>query len=141
MLTPPALLPGLKASLERLQLDYVDVVFANRPDPNTPMEGRSASYPLAGPCRTKCSGQRWLGLWVGRGRPWPCQAEPGALISFCILAVFRASLVRSQQLVFCTVAAVGDSFFLFILVPLGGLSGLLLWGVSYYLEGSKHSGL
>lgn len=30
---------GLKASLERLQLDYVDVVFANRPDPNTPMEG------------------------------------------------------------------------------------------------------
>lgn len=33
------LCPGLKASLERLQLDYVDVVFANRPDPNTPMEG------------------------------------------------------------------------------------------------------
>uniref|UniRef100_A0A3P8Y4L2 Voltage-gated potassium channel subunit beta-1 n=1 Tax=Esox lucius TaxID=8010 RepID=A0A3P8Y4L2_ESOLU len=29
---------GLKASLERLQLEYVDVVFANRPDPNTPME-------------------------------------------------------------------------------------------------------
>ncbi|EPY86054.1 voltage-gated potassium channel subunit beta-2 isoform 8 [Camelus ferus] len=28
----------LKASLERLQLEYVDVVFANRPDPNTPME-------------------------------------------------------------------------------------------------------
>uniref|UniRef100_A0A8C9TLD0 Potassium voltage-gated channel subfamily A regulatory beta subunit 2 n=1 Tax=Scleropages formosus TaxID=113540 RepID=A0A8C9TLD0_SCLFO len=27
------------ASLERLQLEYVDVVFANRPDPNTPMEG------------------------------------------------------------------------------------------------------
>uniref|UniRef100_A0A8C6Z4F0 Voltage-gated potassium channel subunit beta-1 n=1 Tax=Nothoprocta perdicaria TaxID=30464 RepID=A0A8C6Z4F0_NOTPE len=27
-----------KASLERLQLEYVDVVFANRPDPNTPME-------------------------------------------------------------------------------------------------------
>uniref|UniRef100_A0A672V4R3 Voltage-gated potassium channel subunit beta-1 n=1 Tax=Strigops habroptila TaxID=2489341 RepID=A0A672V4R3_STRHB len=26
------------ASLERLQLEYVDVVFANRPDPNTPME-------------------------------------------------------------------------------------------------------
>uniref|UniRef100_A0AAR2IHG9 Voltage-gated potassium channel subunit beta-1 n=1 Tax=Pygocentrus nattereri TaxID=42514 RepID=A0AAR2IHG9_PYGNA len=29
----------LRASLERLQLEYVDVVFANRPDPNTPMEG------------------------------------------------------------------------------------------------------
>lgn len=37
---PCAVRPGLKASLERLQLDYVDVVFANRPDPNTPMEGR-----------------------------------------------------------------------------------------------------
>uniref|UniRef100_A0AAQ4QJ55 Voltage-gated potassium channel subunit beta-1 n=1 Tax=Gasterosteus aculeatus aculeatus TaxID=481459 RepID=A0AAQ4QJ55_GASAC len=28
----------LKASLERLQLEYIDVVFANRPDPNTPIE-------------------------------------------------------------------------------------------------------
>uniref|UniRef100_A0A4W4FTV0 Voltage-gated potassium channel subunit beta-2 n=1 Tax=Electrophorus electricus TaxID=8005 RepID=A0A4W4FTV0_ELEEL len=32
------ILYSLKASLERLQLEYVDVVFANRPDPNTPME-------------------------------------------------------------------------------------------------------
>lgn len=30
---------GLRASLERLQLEYVDVVFANRPDSNTPIEG------------------------------------------------------------------------------------------------------
>jgi len=29
---------GLKESLERLQLDYVDVVFAHRPDRTTPME-------------------------------------------------------------------------------------------------------
>uniref|UniRef100_A0A6Q2Z355 Voltage-gated potassium channel subunit beta-1 n=1 Tax=Esox lucius TaxID=8010 RepID=A0A6Q2Z355_ESOLU len=28
----------LRASLDRLQLEYADVVFANRPDPNTPME-------------------------------------------------------------------------------------------------------
>ncbi|KAJ3586293.1 hypothetical protein NHX12_012693, partial [Muraenolepis orangiensis] len=32
------IIEGLRASLERLQLEYVDVVFANRPDPNTPME-------------------------------------------------------------------------------------------------------
>ncbi|XP_060914223.1 voltage-gated potassium channel subunit beta-2-like isoform X2 [Labrus mixtus] len=32
------IIEGLRASLERLQLDYVDVVFANRPDPNTPIE-------------------------------------------------------------------------------------------------------
>ncbi|XP_068194380.1 voltage-gated potassium channel subunit beta-2-like [Antennarius striatus] len=32
------IIEGLKASLQRLQLDYVDVVFANRPDPNTPIE-------------------------------------------------------------------------------------------------------
>ena len=30
---------GLRGSLERLQLDYVDVVFANKSDPRTPMEG------------------------------------------------------------------------------------------------------
>ena len=29
---------GLNASLERLQLDYVDVVFAHRPDRTTPIE-------------------------------------------------------------------------------------------------------
>ncbi|XP_056158093.1 voltage-gated potassium channel subunit beta-2 isoform X3 [Lampris incognitus] len=43
------IIEGLKASLERLQLDYVDVVFANRPDPNTPMEGKdcqSAFHPV-----------------------------------------------------------------------------------------------
>uniref|UniRef100_A0A8C1GFV5 Voltage-gated potassium channel subunit beta-1 n=1 Tax=Cyprinus carpio TaxID=7962 RepID=A0A8C1GFV5_CYPCA len=31
-------LSGLKGSLQRMQLEYVDVVFANRPDSNTPME-------------------------------------------------------------------------------------------------------
>lgn len=41
---------GLKASLERLQLEYVDVVFANRPDPNTPMEGRWACWDVSTPC-------------------------------------------------------------------------------------------
>uniref|UniRef100_A0A3B4ALS9 Voltage-gated potassium channel subunit beta-1 n=1 Tax=Periophthalmus magnuspinnatus TaxID=409849 RepID=A0A3B4ALS9_9GOBI len=34
----PYLSPGLKGSLQRMQLEYVDVVFANRPDNNTPME-------------------------------------------------------------------------------------------------------
>lgn len=72
---------GLKASLERLQLDYVDVVFANRPDPNTPMEGTvqwrlpyvGAPLPVSmataawrlKPCVTKrsifkCCGSSWL---------------------------------------------------------------------------------
>ncbi|XP_047455738.1 voltage-gated potassium channel subunit beta-2-like [Mugil cephalus] len=32
------IIEGLKASLERLQLEYIDVIFANRPDPTTPME-------------------------------------------------------------------------------------------------------
>jgi potassium voltage-gated channel Shaker-related subfamily A beta protein 2 len=31
---------GLRASLERLQLDYVDLVFANKPDTSVPMEGK-----------------------------------------------------------------------------------------------------
>uniref|UniRef100_A0A672YP29 Voltage-gated potassium channel subunit beta-1 n=1 Tax=Sphaeramia orbicularis TaxID=375764 RepID=A0A672YP29_9TELE len=32
------LISGLKGSLQRMQMEYVDVVFANRPDSNTPME-------------------------------------------------------------------------------------------------------
>ncbi len=32
------LLNGIDASLKRLQLDYVDLVFCHRPDPNTPVE-------------------------------------------------------------------------------------------------------
>lgn len=42
---------GLKGSLERLQLDYVDIVFANKPDTLTPMEGRpSTSAQSLGKC-------------------------------------------------------------------------------------------
>lgn len=47
--TGPPPPPGLKASLERLQLEYVDVVFANRPDPNTPMEGGFSTGRPRGP--------------------------------------------------------------------------------------------
>ncbi|KAG8507076.1 Voltage-gated potassium channel subunit beta-3 [Galemys pyrenaicus] len=32
------IIEGLRGSLERLQLEYVDIVFANRSDPNSPME-------------------------------------------------------------------------------------------------------
>lgn len=35
-------LPGIKASLGRLQLDYVDIVFANKADSHVPMEGKQA---------------------------------------------------------------------------------------------------
>ena len=41
---------GLRASLERLNLEYVDVVFCHRPDPTTPIEETvraSLSTPLA----------------------------------------------------------------------------------------------
>ncbi|XP_041796192.1 voltage-gated potassium channel subunit beta-1a isoform X2 [Chelmon rostratus] len=37
------IIEGLKGSLQRMQMEYVDVVFANRPDSNTPMEGESAN--------------------------------------------------------------------------------------------------
>eukprot|EP00877_Chromochloris_zofingiensis_P003188 jgi/Chrzof1/12870/Cz07g10110.t1 len=32
------IIEGIKASLQRLQMDYVDLIFAHRPDPNTPIE-------------------------------------------------------------------------------------------------------
>lgn len=36
----PSFMTGLRGSLSRLQLDYVDIVFANRNDVNSPMEGQ-----------------------------------------------------------------------------------------------------
>ncbi|GAB1287575.1 Voltage-gated potassium channel subunit beta-1 [Apodemus speciosus] len=42
------IIEGLKGSLQRLQLEYVDVVFANRPDSNTPMEVKHYFMPLKG---------------------------------------------------------------------------------------------
>lgn len=35
---------GLRGSLSRLQLDYVDIVFANRSDINAPMEGQTHAH-------------------------------------------------------------------------------------------------
>ncbi|KAG0245652.1 ATP-sensitive inward rectifier potassium channel 1, partial [Mortierella polycephala] len=32
------IIEGTDASLKRLQLDYVDLLYAHRPDPDTPME-------------------------------------------------------------------------------------------------------
>lgn len=37
---------GLRGSLSRLQLDYVDIVFANRNDVNSPMEGQSQMFEI-----------------------------------------------------------------------------------------------
>lgn len=37
----------LQASLARLQLDYVDVLFCHRPDPDTPIEVSSGSGVIA----------------------------------------------------------------------------------------------
>lgn len=88
---------GLKASLERLQLEYVDVVFANRPDPNTPMEGgcraavlRSSPLPfvalVVGLCQAFISRalslpkQKRLLRLPGQPTPWLslCHPQPGA---------------------------------------------------------------
>jgi voltage-dependent potassium channel beta subunit len=38
LLSRKHIIEGLRNSLKRLQLDYVDVVFCHRPDPNTPLE-------------------------------------------------------------------------------------------------------
>ena len=43
----------MQASLERLQLDYVDLIFCHRPDPNTPIEG-VIGYVAAGQSMDQC---------------------------------------------------------------------------------------
>lgn len=55
---------GLKGSLQRMQLEYVDVVFANRPDSNTPMEGESVyqvfqQHPVMKLIESAGSGSQW----------------------------------------------------------------------------------
>ncbi|WAR14947.1 KCAB2-like protein, partial [Mya arenaria] len=47
---------GLKGSLERLQLDYVDIVFANKPDIHTPMEETVRAF-------THVINQGWAMYW------------------------------------------------------------------------------
>lgn len=43
-------LTGLRGSLSRLQLDYVDIVFANRNDVNSPMEGQLQVFVILVSC-------------------------------------------------------------------------------------------
>ena len=38
------IIEGLRNSLKRMQLDYVDVVFAHRPDFDTPLEETCRAY-------------------------------------------------------------------------------------------------
>lgn len=40
---------GLRASLDRLQLEYVDIVFANKSDISTPKEGKNPDGSVAAP--------------------------------------------------------------------------------------------
>uniref|UniRef100_A0A1I8I7W8 Aldo_ket_red domain-containing protein n=1 Tax=Macrostomum lignano TaxID=282301 RepID=A0A1I8I7W8_9PLAT len=51
---------GLQACLQRLQLDYVDIVFANRPDPLTPMEEIVRAFSF-------CIDRGWAFYWAPRG--------------------------------------------------------------------------
>jgi aryl-alcohol dehydrogenase-like predicted oxidoreductase len=48
---------GTKASLERLQLDYVDVIFAHRPDNSVPMEETVRAF-------TFVINQGWAFYWA-----------------------------------------------------------------------------
>lgn len=50
------IIEGLKASLGRLDMEYVDIVFANRPDPYTPMEEIVRAF-------THAINQGWAMYW------------------------------------------------------------------------------
>ncbi|KAI3379255.1 hypothetical protein SNEBB_008385 [Seison nebaliae] len=51
------IIEGLRGSLERLQLDYVDIVFANKLDSHTPMEEIVRAF-------THCINQNWALYWA-----------------------------------------------------------------------------
>lgn len=50
------IIEGTKASLKRMQQDYVDVLFAHRPDPNTPMQETVRAF-------NYCIDQGWAFYW------------------------------------------------------------------------------
>lgn len=77
---------GLKGSLQRMQLEYVDVVFANRPDSNTPMEGESAYR--------HSTLYKWVIKALDTGRGCWCFLWP------CCIAAQQSELARLTQ---CTV--------------------------------------
>lgn len=121
------------------------MVFANRPDPNTPMEGRSTSYPLSQLMqgRASCSGDC-------RAHPhWALRTEVGGgglargpdliLQAGCVQDFSPGCVLFAQRLVFCTVVSVGDHCTLLFWFPREGLevfcsSGVLLpegdWALS-----------
>ncbi|OZJ04847.1 hypothetical protein BZG36_02617 [Bifiguratus adelaidae] len=50
------IIEGLMASLKRLEMDYVDIVFAHRPDPETPMEETVRAF-------NYCIDKGWVFYW------------------------------------------------------------------------------
>lgn len=56
---------GTKASLARLQMDYVDVLFAHRPDFATPMEEIVRAFNWCIVCISLCSSSSILTVLVG----------------------------------------------------------------------------
>jgi aryl-alcohol dehydrogenase-like predicted oxidoreductase len=58
------IIEGLKDSLKRLKLDYVDIVFAHRPDPTTPVEETVRAFNWV-------IGQGWAFYWGTSG--WPIE--------------------------------------------------------------------
>ncbi|KAI1236047.1 hypothetical protein IHE44_0002142 [Lamprotornis superbus] len=73
------IIEGLKASLQRLQLEYVDVVFANRPDNNTPMEEivRAMTHVINQGMAMYWGTSRWSAMEIMRRCPGvPCSTFP-----------------------------------------------------------------
>ncbi|KAH0512106.1 Voltage-gated potassium channel subunit beta-1 [Microtus ochrogaster] len=77
------IIEGLKGSLQRLQLEYVDVVFANRPDSNTPMEASPVlSQAFSDPGQLALTSTTTTA--VGKLRSLTHQCPAGAIIILCL---------------------------------------------------------
>lgn len=79
------MIEGMQDSLARLQQDYVDVVFAHRPDPQTPMEEvvRGFNYIIE---------KGWAFYWCGPSlNSWRSTGERRLTNSFRFLSCFRGT--------------------------------------------------
>ena len=84
---------GLRGSLSRLQLDYVDIVFANRNDVNSPMEGQSQMFLLVFSFRRHVAAT--VVIWCGcKQLPWSDeQFKPDVIL------LWFAEIVRAMTFV------------------------------------------
>ncbi|XP_030648214.1 voltage-gated potassium channel subunit beta-2 isoform X2 [Chanos chanos] len=85
------IIEGLRGSLARLQLDYVDIVFANRNDVNSPMEEvvRAMTFVINQGMAMYWGTSRWSAMEIMVGRPYSVARQFNLIPPVCEQAEYH----------------------------------------------------